>query len=220
MAEAEAIFADSLVSAYDYFNYQSVSFISNPDALTALDYVKPFDNGIFAYHFDPYLGLDSLHARYIRYLDGFPTNETVNISNNGANYSLARFETKDWQNLPQLGKALAAVSAKYDTGNIKPPHLKERDDLELLGYAITGEYIKCESGVYGLITVRWNYQPVDDNFWRYIDECYYLIAPDEDSCRLFSNSELLKLFGNYAPEIYDGNYDKLGRTEREPVVLY
>ncbi len=220
LAEAETIFADHLNSDYDYYNYQSFSSVTDPDALEALDYVKPFNNGIFAYHFDPHLGLGSLNARFIRYLNGFSTNEAVNIVNNGADYSLARFEPKDWESLPQLGKALAAVSTEYDVGNIKPPHLKESKKIEFQNYAITGKYIKCESGVYGLVTVRWNYKPVDSYNWVYVDECYYLIAPGEDSFRLVSNKELVGLFGDYAPEIYGGDYDELGRTEREPVIQY
>lgn len=220
LAEAEAILVDIIKSKYpSYYQYRSVASITNPQALEALEYVKPFENGIFAYNFYGYLGLYDVSVRYTRYLSNFPTNENITISNQGANYSLARFEPGDWEDLPQLGKALAAVSAEYDAGNIKPPHLKETDAVEFLGYAITGKFIKCDSGVYGLVTVRWNYEPTQyDVGYRLIDECYYLIASGEDSCLQVTGQELVDLFGNYAPEIYRGEYDDLGRTEREYII--
>ena len=224
LSEAEAILVDIIKSKYppdypSYYQYRSVASITNPQALEALEYVKPFENGIFAYNFYGYLGLYDVSVRYTRYLSNFPTNENITISNQGANYSLARFEPGDWEDLPQLGKALAAVSAEYDAGNIKPPHLKETDAVEFLGYAITGKFIKCDSGVYGLVTVRWNYEPTQyDVGYRLIDECYYLIASGEDSCLQVTGQELVDLFGNYAPEIYRGEYDDLGRIEREYII--
>lgn len=225
LAEAEAILVDNINSKYpfdypSYYQYRSVASITNPQALEALEYIKPFENGIFAYNLYGYLGLYNVSLWYTRYLKGFPTNESILISNDGANYSPARFTPQDMEALPELGKALTAVSAEYDAGNIKPPHLKETETVAFLGYAITGKYIKCNSGVYGLVTVRWNYEPTQyDVGYRLIDECYYLIAPGEDHCRLVTAQELIGLFGDYAPEIYGGDYDELGRTERDPIIL-
>lgn len=224
LEEAEAIFADAVSSIYDGgYDYQSITYLTNQEALDALAYVKPFENGIFAYTPTDYpLGLfeDSIELEYVRYLNDFPTNESIEISHRGAKYSHARFEPSDTENLPELGKALAAVSSEFHAGRIKPPHLKETADVKLLGYAITGKFMKCKSGVYGLVTVRWHYEPVEDAGYRLVDECYYLIAPGENSCRLVTAQEIIALFGDYAPEIYRGQYDELGRKEREYIVCY
>lgn len=191
----------------------------NIDVSYALDYVKPFENGIFIPQCDVTLN----GATYRRYANGYPTNETVSINMYGATYSKFQFTDDDLYTLPDLASGLKSVNAAYGAGQITPPHLKGWQDMQLLEYAIFGWYAKTESGIYGVIRVSWAYDNTDNNVDTFdvYDDQYYIIELGSTAYRSIESDALISLLNGSKDFILgtDG-YNENGRIPSLNNVFY
>jgi hypothetical protein len=189
---------------------QSLSSITNSAALEALQWIEPFKNGVFVQHLDYYTMLSSnLSAGYRRYLNGYPTNETISIFQNGARYSTQVFAQKDIANLPDLPSALCAINEAFNKGEIQPPHLVVRESLSLTKYTIHGWYTKSGDAVFGIIRVGWCYEEKKGE--PYLDDKYYLIEQNSDQIIPIESQELITILEDGASDfIFSGEYNENG----------
>lgn len=189
----------------------------NTEVSAALDYVKPFNNGVFIPRVSWYTNHSS--AFYRRYANGYPTNETVYISSDSAGYSEYRFTAEDLTILPDLASGLKTVNEAYDAGGITAPHLKGWENMRLVRYVIFGWYAKTESSIYGIIRVSWCYaDDTEESYYDMIhyDDQYYIVETSSDTCQAIDHEELTALLGKNADFVLgvDG-YNEEGRIVRK-----
>ena len=200
----------SIMSTGRNFEVKSLSSITNSAAVDALQLVKPFENGLFIQQirYDA-IFFDGVYASYRRYLNGYPTNETVYVNNNGANFSVQKFTEEDMKNLPDLPSALQAINAAFDAGEIQPPHLTPDENDTLTAHTIHGWYAKSGDEVFGIIRVGWRYGEIWDI--PLLDDKYYLIQQNSDLIIPMETSDLLAILEDGAEDnIFTGEYDESG----------
>lgn len=192
--------------------YQS----DNQDILDALDYVRPFENGIFVPLIDPpewcYRNDEVLYRRYV---NGYPTNEAILISPEGVKKYGQPFAGDDLIDLPDLSSALEKVSQDFDAGLITPGHIQGWEEMEFTSHSIFGWYDKTDEGVCGIIRVSWHYldrteknQPTRICY----DDQYFLVEQGSDALRPIEHDELLEMGGgayHFMPGQY--GYNEYGR---------
>jgi hypothetical protein len=148
----------------------------------------------------------------VRYINGFSTNESVDVYQDSHTYSIARFEKKDLQLLPDLSSAIAAVAEAYNNGDIVPPHIQNLDKLKdkHMFYGIFGWYAKTNDGVIGIVRVTWCYQSRNNER----DDAYYIVEYGADKCVPIERDDLVKKFGRYETAyIYLGEYNEYGKAK-------
>ena len=176
-----------------------------------LSYLKSFENGIYVPFFSNKLS-HTLQLSVVRYINGFATNESVDVYQDSHTYSIARFEKKDLQLLPDLSSAIAAVSEAYNNGDIVPPHIQNLDKLKdkHMFYGIFGWYAKTNDGVIGIVRVTWCYQSRNNER----DDAYYIVEYGADKCVPIERDDLVKKFGRYETAyIYLGEYNEYGKAK-------
>lgn len=190
-----------------------LSSLQTDAAQTAIAYVTSFKNGIFA----PQITGSTLSIRpevamtYRRYLNGYPTNETVRLHGEKVYTSDAKFTESDAQTLPDLASALYAVNQAFEKGEITPPHILDWKNRELLEYAIFGWYAKTSTGVYGIIRIDWRYK--GDHFYGSLDDKYYIIEAGVDEVQSISQDDLLKILDQGNDFVYTSEYDENGKKD-------
>lgn len=184
----------------------------NNQAADALEYVKPFENGIFI----PQELQDSRSWNYYRrYINGYPSTETVYIDSSQAHYS-RQFTDEDIQNLPDLAAELKRINDAYNTGQITPPHLKGWEEMRFVSYSIFGWYAKTETSTYAVIRVSWTYSDDTEKYWDdrlHYDDQYYIIESGSSDWHSIEYAGLTTLLGSYPDFVIqvDG-YDDGGRV--------
>ena len=185
----------------------------------ALDYVKPFNYGVFI----PQELQDAAWSYYRRYINGYPTNETVYISSNQAYHSTC-FTDAVIAVLPDLAEGLRTVNEAYDAGEILPPHLKGWEDLRFIKYAIMGWYAYTDNGSYAVIRVSWTYSDDSQKNWedklRYDDQ-YYVLESGYTDWQSIEYQELISLLGEPFPDfvIHVDGYDDGGRIIENDILI-
>lgn len=204
----------------------------DPKMASALEYVRPFDNGIFV----PSINVDSpyipLNVLFRRYVNGYPTNEAIQmplpdkaflklISTGTEKFDYDyvkeygnKFTDEDLQNLPDLSAALEKVSQDFDAGLITPGHLKNWEQMKFIKYSIFGWYDKTDEGVYGIIRVSWCYHGYRENnaFDVFRDDQYFLVEQGSQTLRPIEHEEITAMGGgayHFMPGQY--GYDEYGR---------
>ena len=169
------------------------------EARQALEYVKPFENGIFVpLRCCPYC--QPSVSEYRRYINGCPTNEWISIDlwDEKVEKSEHRFEDGDFENLPDI----SAYIENLDLSRLVPRHT-DTDGKTMVYNSAVGWYEKTESGVYSIVRIRWKYFDQKDNTIEYCDETFILL--DETGDRVVSREELIGLIGNNG-NIYTKEY--------------
>ena len=177
-------------------------------------YARSFDNGFYIPAFSSTkLSLSpEVQLCTVRYINGFATNEYIRIEADSYEWTKARFEEQDMENLPDLSSAITAVASAYEAGEITPPHIRNHTKKKLSGYGIFGWYAKTKDGVIGVVRVTWSY------YKGYSDDAYFIIESGSDECRPIDRDALLRRIGSYETTyIYDGKYNQNGKI-REPEV--
>ena len=185
------------------------SDIAFEQGIAALEYVKPFDNGVFV-QFDEYGVNDSFS--FNRFINGIPTNEYIHFSlhNETVSYSGTAFTQDDMDSLPDVASAIATIEDAFQNGQIIPPHIVNYKDMELRSHGVTGWYFKANDKVYGVVQLNFTYYDADEKESRY-DDIYFLIEPGSETCVEISRDELLQLQGtNHF--IYTHEYDENGKV--------
>lgn len=209
--------------------------VVNQKIADALEYVRPFENGIFIPSIDaPAWSYRNDEILYRRYVNGYPTNEAILITPSDMYIQEAtpngeelidlehvvtygsRFSDEDLKELPDLTKALEKVTQDFDAGLITPGHIENWEDMEFISHSIFGWYDKTDEGVYGVIRVSWCYHGYRENNRSDVfrDDQYFLVELGSDTLRPIEHDELLEMGGgayHFMPGQY--GYDKYGRKD-------
>jgi hypothetical protein len=177
-------------------------------------YARSFDNGFYipAFSSTTLSHSPEVQLRTVRYINGFATNEYIHVLSDSYEWTKARFEEQDMDDLPDLFSALTAVASAYEAGEITPPHIRNHAKLKLSSYGIFGWYAKTEDGVIGVVRVTWSY------YKGYMDDAYFIIESGSDQCRPIDRNALLRRIGSYETTyIYDGAYNHNGKIREVEV---
>lgn len=165
------------------------------EATDALEYVKPFENGVFSQSFLN----DSVIFR--RYINGCRTDETVeiNFKTGKVTYSEDRYSQNDLASIENLAQHIYEKAETYRTKYPNPPHIST-ENKDLIFLSVFGWYEKVDDKVYGVIKTTWQY--ID--FQLFYDDSYILYFPNTDA-RIVSNDELVSVIDD-SRYIYHGDY--------------
>lgn len=157
---------------------------------TVFDYVKPFENGIFAQEYSFAGGVT-----YSRIINGFATNEHIVVQGKTVIRSGETFTAEDLLNLPDLGGFLARLNLE----TLQQPNGEYYQDLDVWQhcYGAAGMYAKVDGEVYGIVKVTWHF--IENGTCgrvlpEYYDAIYYLVQPD-GSYQMTTYEQLRRLVG-------------------------
>ncbi|MBE6693181.1 MAG: hypothetical protein E7589_00240 [Ruminococcaceae bacterium] len=168
------------------------------EAKAALEYVKPFENGVFSQTFFN----NSIIFR--RFINGCQTEETVTIEFGGTvTYSDVRYTAEEIAAVTDISVDISERSEEY-ANNIPVPSHTDPDGKELISLNVFGWYVKTGEKIYGIIKTAWIYEDVDDMYIVYYDDTYTLYDMSESTERSISRDDLKELVGGR--NIYHGEY--------------
>jgi hypothetical protein len=158
-------------------------------ATGVFDYVKPFENGVFAHDY-----YRNTRVRYFRQINGLHTTERILLEGSKVTYEGEAFTQEDLSALPDL----CGFLEKLELEKLEQPHKEyyEGRDVWLHGIGATGMYAKVDGQLYGVIKVTWRYilNGVYDVVIDFHDALYYLVDA-EGHCREAGWEELSALIG-------------------------
>ena len=190
---------DVIVAYYDrmeyYYddNYTPPKLItldsSNQTVKAALEYVKPFENGVFAQ-----MQLTEDFVIYGRYINGCSTDETiiVNLDTEEVTYSGVRYIDDDMKDIENMAMHLENKVEEYKKQIPLPPNL-DIDDKELLRLYLNASYRKVDGKIYGILSIEWMYREKDLFFSNVRDYAYILYDMQNSSAKYVSPQELSAL---------------------------
>ncbi len=152
----------------------------------------------------------------VRYVNGFPTNERLEISVSASNeintsairYTESRFTEEDINTFPDLTSAIGAVKEDLKNGRLTPPHIKNYEELTSAGYDIFPWYAKTENGVLGIVRLTWYY---NKDKTTYVDDAYYIIEFGADEYYGIDRDALLEKLTEYDYYVFHGEYNDKGK---------
>ena len=172
-------------------------------AKDALDFVKPFENGVFS----QLLETRTLGGRltFRRYINGCQTEETVsiNLTTEEVTYSDVRYTSEDMENLQNIALYLSEQAAAYAKEIPTPPHI-DPEGKDLLCLSLYAWYAKVDGKLYGVVKTAWRYKEDIDWGIQYYDDEYVLFDITAGTAAHVSRDDLLDLLGQR--NIYTGAY--------------
>lgn len=152
------------------------------EAKAALEYVKPFENGVFLQKL-----IYSQHGvksiKYTRYINNCETDEyiIINTEDETVSRSAQKYTEKDLEELENIALHIADMKERYSAEPPAPPHTNESGKL-LHTLKIQGRYAKKDGVVYGIIEIYWTYGKKGsshyDKYIRYYDDKFILYGND------------------------------------------
>ncbi len=211
--DSERTVISAIKNKYDEWyggNYQERSVITlnftTQAAKDALEYVKPFANGVFSQRFSA--NLDKLI--FTRYINGCQTEETITIDllTEEVVYSEVRYTKEDIENILDISVYLSEKATEYSSQLPIPPHT-DPEGKELYGLNLYAWYVKVNGKLYGVIKTAWKYQEVhnDDHAYYslgYYDDAYVLYDMSAGTAIDISRDDLVKIVGTR--NVYMGEY--------------
>lgn len=159
-------------------------------ARLALAAVQDPENGIYV---QVQNGID---VTFYRYAGGIRTNESVRIDpeTEAVTRSSAVFTREELAAMPDVPGYLQQLQIAEDTP--APPHM-DPAGKKLFSYGAYGQYVKTDSGVYGIVTETWVYWEQQEEKRRvgYIDIRYTLLDTQTGEPQEVSADELNSLLG-------------------------
>ena len=189
----------------------SLNFTSE-EAVAAINFVKPFENGVFAQELNRYYNPPTMVYR--RYINGCQTDETItiNLETEEVTYSEVRYSEEDMATMPDIALLVSELAAQYKESTPTPPRHIPTEEQNLFDLRVYGWYAKVGDTVYGIIRTSWIYSELAAlegymyPYWMYYyDDVYLLLAPAQDSPRMIDREELIELVGSRR-NIYTGEY--------------
>jgi hypothetical protein len=176
------------------------------EAKAAMEYVKPFVNGVFAQEYQ--YPNDTITFR--RYINGCQTEETVRIDpvTEEVTYSSVRYTEEDMARIENIAAHLSEKTEEYAEQLPNPPHL-DTEGMELKCLNLCAWYAKVDGKLYGVIKTSWwyyrdeyndhfdRYQPV-----RYYDDAYVLYDMSAGTATDISKDDLINIVGEH--NVYPG----------------
>ncbi len=207
-SEAEVIAAIKQ-QYHDYYgdNYQVRSVIipnfTTQAAKDALEYVKPFANGVFSQTYQAYYGNGQLIFR--RFINGCQTEETVTIDlvTEEVTYSEVRYTKEDMAQMENISAHLSQKAKEYAEEMPIPPHI-DPSGKQLVCLNLYAWYVKVDGKLYGVLKTAWRYRK--ENTWKiqYYDESFILYDMAAFTATLISRDDLVEIVGKR--NIYTGRY--------------
>lgn len=198
----------------------TLSEVESETVIEALTYVAPFENGVFIPNAISG-SLGGIYSCYRRYLNGYPTNETILILGKDVSYSDAKFTDAEMEKLPNLTAALHAIEQDFEAGEIAPPHICDYSAYKLYAYSIRGWYAKTDTAVYGIIRIDWRYDVnnLASSYDDLLDDKYYIIEFGTNDVRAIDRDALIELLDNESDYVFDGKYNENGKVyEIRPMI--
>ena len=168
---------------------------SSQEAQDAVEYVKPFANGVLSqYRSSDY----SKIITFTRYINGCKTKETVtiNLETEEVTYSDVRYTNEEMQNMANIAAQLSIMAQEYKTEIPIPPHT-DPDGKELRSLHLYAWYTKVDGKIYGVIKTVWKYwgEQYAESVIEYYDEAYILYDMSNLSARSISREDLVEIVG-------------------------
>lgn len=187
---------------YPQYNAPTVKRLEfqSEDAQRVLAFVRDPGNGLF-------LQIKSGNSVcFYRYAGGIRTNEiiTVDLETEAITRSSAAFTHEELTAMPDISGQLEQLQA---TDTPPSPPLVDPTGKDLWSYGAYGEYIKADSGVYGIITEIWVYRErVQSNqYMGYYDIRFTLLDAATGGVQYLSAGDLNTLLGEtYFHDEYRG----------------
>jgi len=161
------------------------------EAKTAMEYVTPFENGVFAQ------SLSSNDVSFRRYINGSWTEETVeiNLNTEQVTYTEAQYTKEDMEGLANVAQHVALLVQAYEREVPVSPRV-DPEGKELRSLRVLGWYAKANGKAYGIIATLWWYvEFTEEATTVYYDDCYVLFSPDETLPRTIARDDLAAIVG-------------------------
>ena len=176
--------------------------VKSQAAREAIEYVKPFENGVFSQEYYSWGGSKLIFKRFI---NGCQTEETITIdlSTEEVTYSEVRYTAEDMAELTDISVYLSERAEEYKEQLPTPPHT-DPEGKKLLSLNLYAWYVKVDGKLYGVIKTAWRYQEEGDYFIQYYDDAYVLYDVATDTVADISRDDLIELVGTR--NVYTGIY--------------
>ena len=186
---------------------------SSSEAQAAVEYVKPFTNGVFSQSCTGFIG-GSGRIFFRRYINGCQTEETVTIdlATEEVTYSEVQYTQKDLSNVENLPVHLAEMALAYAEQIPTPPHTTLAGKT-LVSLNLYAWYAKVDGKLYGVIKTHWCYRAENDRHIEYYDEAFVLYDMEAGTATDVSREELIATVGDR--NVYLGPYDV---GEEQPLI--
>ena len=187
-------------------DYQALTVITlnfkTQEAKDAIEYVKPFENGVFS---QQYYGTGKLFFR--RYINGCQTEETITIDllTEEVTYSEVRYTKEDMEQIENISAHLSEKANEYMEQLPPPPHT-DPEGKELLCLNLYAWYVKVDGKMYGVVKTVWRYKEKDNFFIQYYDDAYVLYDMSAGTTTDISRDDLVAIIGTR--NVYMGEYGK------------
>ena len=164
------------------------------EAKDAIEYVKPFANGVFSQTYWPYNGNELVFRRYI---NGCQTEETIRIDldTEEVTYSEVRYSKEDMEQIENISAHLSQKASEYAEQLPTPPHT-DPEGKELLCLNLYAWYAKVDGKLYGVVKTAWRYQEADNYFHQYYDASYVLYDMSAGTAAEISRDSLVAIIGD------------------------
>lgn len=191
-------------------------FILTPETLNvktqaakdALEYVKPFQNGVFIQTYRLYASSDRVWREvvYRRYINGCPTQETITIDlvTEEVTYSDVRYTEEDISKLENISVYLADMAKEYSENIPKPPHIDSyinslSGGKKLVRLNLIAWYVKVDDKLYGVIKTYWQYKGHENGCMidRAYDTSYILFDMSEKTVTELERDDLVEIVGTW-----------------------
>ena len=193
-----------------YYNFIGVSVSSvrtlnfkTQAAKDAIEYVKPFVNGVFSQRWNNQL-------IFTRYINGCQTEETITIDlvTEEVTYSEIRYTKEEIAQMQDLSARIAEKASEYAKILPIPPHT-DPDGKELKCLNLYAWYVKVDGKLYGVIKTSWQYLCMEKSnnikyYVRYYDDAYVLYDMSAGTDTDISRDELVNIVGTR--NVYMGEY--------------
>lgn len=179
---------------------------STPQAKAVLEYVKPFENGVFAQRFNyPFV-------TYERFINGCYTGEYVSIdlTTEEISCSETKYDSSDLTAIENISLQISALAEQYRNEQPSPPHITDTEGKKLNSLFLYGWYVKTDNGMYGVVKTAWEYIGEVEVYElkclaSYYDESYILYDMSNSTARAVTREELISVIGENR-HIYNGEF--------------
>lgn len=148
------------------------------NAKAAIEYVKPFENGVFAQC------INGSCFEFRRVINGCWTDELIciNLATEEVTYQMVRYTEEELKSIENMAIHLENKAEEYKNQMPIPPNL-DIEDKELLRLSLNACYRKIDGKIYGILETEWIYRKKNDVFYIVEDYAYILYDMQNFSAR-------------------------------------
>lgn len=167
---------------------------STKAAKDAVEYVKPFENGVFSQQC--HNGYNNLFI-FTRFINGCQTEETIIIDplTEEVTYSEVRYTNEDMSKMENISAHLSEKAKEYAEQMPTPPHT-DPEGKNLLCLNLYAWYAKVDGKLYGVVKTVWRHMEEDNWYLQYHDEDYILYDMSASTAINISREDLVSILGS------------------------